>query len=357
MVSIILKGISKKYGAKTALFPSDLDIKDREIFCLIGPSGSGKTTLLRIIAGLETPTEGEVYFDKREVTSLKPSRRNIGMVFQDYALWPHMDVYHNVSMVLKNKIQKDEERRKVESILKRVGLSHKSDSRISELSGGEMQRVALARALIMEPDILLMDEPLSNLDAKIKQSLMVEMLRIIKEQRITTVLVTHAQEEAYEMADRIAVMNRGEVEQVGEPEDLYRNPTNLFVADFMADNILMPVTLSGRSQVSVTVTGKMGTMNFGTGKLPLGFESGIIVARISALSVKNSMINPSLSATILDYKFKAGGYDMLLQLPDSTIITKNVEKKSIQIGKTAYLGLEEGSYHIFPNESNIPVPA
>ncbi len=350
MVSISIKGISKKYGDRTAIFPADLEINDQEIFCIIGPSGSGKTSLLRIIAGLEIPTTGSVHFGDRNVTGLKPNRRNIGMVFQDYALWPHLDVYHNVSMVLESRLEREAEEKKVQDILKRVGLSHKSNSRISELSGGEMQRVALARALIKEPDILLMDEPLSNLDAKIKQLLMVEMLRIIKERNITTVFVTHAQEEAYEMADRIAVMDNGRIEQVGEPEELYRNPASLFVADFMADNVTIPVSVSGKSRETVVLNGEMGNMEFPLEKIPPGFVNGTIVARIDALKVEKMHVEPSFPVTVLDYKFKAGRYAMLLKLKNDQVISKNLEKKPIKRREEAVLVLNDGGYFIFRDE-------
>jgi len=150
MVSILLKNLSKNYGSKRALENTNLEIRDREIFCIIGPSGSGKTSLLRLISGLESPTAGSIHFNGKDVTNVKANARNIGMVFQDYALWPHLNVYGNISLVLKGKMSRGEEKAKVSGILEKVGLGHKIDSRISELSGGEMQRVALARALVMK---------------------------------------------------------------------------------------------------------------------------------------------------------------------------------------------------------------
>ena len=355
MASIEIRGVTKKYGSKVAIQNADLEIRDKEIFSIIGPSGSGKTSLLRIIAGLETPTSGRVYFNGRDVTDLKPSDRNIGMVFQDYALWPHLDVYHNISLVLKGK----DEREKVSSILDRVGLSHKMKSRISDLSGGEMQRVALARALVMNPDILLMDEPLSNLDTKIKRDLIVETLRVIRDIGITTVFVTHAQEEAYEMADRLAVMNQGLIEQTGSPEEVYTNPVSLFVADFMSESIVLQVSVQSREDGMIRMTGEAGPLEIPEDLVPVGFAQGRVVIRIDELEVTNVFSAPCLPASVLDYRFNTGVYDMLLTLPGSRIIRKRVPRKVGSIGDKVFLRLVPGSFFIFSEDiavSDPPLP-
>jgi ABC-type Fe3+/spermidine/putrescine transport system ATPase subunit len=352
MVSIEIRGVTKRFGSKVAIHNADLEIHDKEIFSIIGPSGSGKTSLLRIIAGLETPTSGRVYFNGKDVTDLKPNERNIGMVFQDYALWPHLDVYHNISLVLKGK----EEKEKVSSILNRVGLSHKMKSRISDLSGGEMQRVALARALVMNPDILLMDEPLSNLDTKIKRDLIVETLRVIRDIGITTVFVTHAQEEAYEMADRLAVMNQALIEQIGRPEEVYTNPASLFVADFMSESIVLQMSVESRKDGMVRMTGEAGPLEIPEEFVPVGFAQGRIVIRIDELEVTNAISDPCLPASVMDYRFNTGVYDMLLTLPESRIIRKRVPRKIGNVGDKVFLRLVPGSFFIFPDDVTVPEP-
>ncbi|MHB1439913.1 MAG: ABC transporter ATP-binding protein [Cuniculiplasma sp.] len=353
MASIEIKGVTKRFGSKIAIHNADLEIGDKEIFSIIGPSGSGKTSLLRIIAGLETPTSGRVYFNGRDVTDLKPSDRNIGMVFQDYALWPHLDVYHNISLVLKGK----EEEERVSSILNRVGLSHKMKSRISDLSGGEMQRVALARALVMNPDILLMDEPLSNLDTKIKRDLIVETLRVIRDIGITTVFVTHAQEEAYEMADRLAVMNHGLIEQVGIPEEVYTNPASLFVADFMSESVVLQISVQSREDGMVRMSGEGEPLEIPEELVPMEFERGKIVIRMDELELTNAISPPCLPATVLDYRFNTGVYDLLLTIPDGRIIRKRVQRKVGNVGDKVFLRLVPDSFFIFKDDVAVSEPA
>jgi len=217
-----------------------LEAKPGEFLTLLGPSGCGKTTTLRIIAGFEKPDKGKIYFNDIVMNDVPPYERNIGIVFQDYALFPHMTVYDNISFGLKlRKLSKEEIKRRVSWALELVGLKGFEDRYPEQLSGGQQQRVALARALVIEPQLLLLDEPLSNLDAKIRERLRGEIKRIQKELGITTIYVTHDQEEAMAISDRIAVMSVGKIEQVGNPLDLYYNPKNEFVAKFLGlSNIL-----------------------------------------------------------------------------------------------------------------------
>ncbi len=217
-----------------------LRVKDREFLTLLGPSGCGKTTTLRIIAGFEKPESGKIIFNGKVVNDVPPYRRNIGIVFQDYALFPHMTVFKNVAFGLEmRKTPKDEVERRVNQVLELVGLKGLENRYPEQLSGGQQQRVALARALVIEPELLLLDEPLSNLDAKIRERLRGEIRRIQRELGITTIYVTHDQEEAMAISDRIAVMNVGTIEQVGKPLELYYNPRTEFVARFLGlSNIL-----------------------------------------------------------------------------------------------------------------------
>ena len=237
MSKIIIKDAVKKYGEKTVIKSVNLEIQDGEFFTLLGPSGCGKTTLLRMIAGFNSIEGGEFYFNDTLINNMDPSKRNIGMVFQNYAVFPNMTVRGNIEFGLKErKVPKDEMDERVEKILDIMKIREYADRKPQNLSGGQQQRVALARAIVIEPDVLLMDEPLSNLDAKLRVDLREEIRRIQKEIGITTVYVTHDQEEAMAVSDRIAVMKDGVIEQCDKPRKIYHKPNNMFVASFIGTN-------------------------------------------------------------------------------------------------------------------------
>ncbi len=246
-VGISIKHAVKKYQDFTAIPDLSLEIKPGEFFTLLGPSGCGKTTLLRMIAGFNSIEGGEFYFGDRLINDLDPAKRNIGMVFQNYAIFPHLTVRKNVAFGLQNrKLPKDQIEKQTEKFLKLMKIDQFADRLPEKLSGGQQQRVALARALAIEPDVLLMDEPLSNLDAKLR----VEMREVIKEIQnslgITTVYVTHDQEEAMAVSDRIAVMSEGVIQQVGSPKTLYQRPGNLFVSTFIGrTNVIEAKVIEG----------------------------------------------------------------------------------------------------------------
>ncbi|MEM1773127.1 MAG: ABC transporter ATP-binding protein, partial [Desulfurococcaceae archaeon] len=234
MTRIMLENISKYYGSVVAVDDVSLKIDKGEFFAILGPSGCGKTTTLRIIAGFEVPDKGKVYFDDDDVTFLKPYKRNTAMVFQNYALWPHMTVYENVAYGLKIKrkelgLSDEEIKKRVDWALELVKLKGFENRYPLQLSGGQQQRVALARALVVQPRVLLLDEPLSNLDAKLRIEMREELKRLQKSLGITTIYVTHDQLEAMSMSDRISVMNKGKVIQVGTPKELYYSPRSIFV--------------------------------------------------------------------------------------------------------------------------------
>lgn len=233
-VNIRIQNAVKKYGDNVVIPDLSLDIKEGEFFTLLGPSGCGKTTLLRMIAGFNSIEGGDFYFGDRRINDLDPSKRNIGMVFQNYAIFPNMTVEKNVEFGLKNRnVSKEERAIEVKKFLKLMQIEDFAERMPEKLSGGQQQRVALARALVIKPDVLLMDEPLSNLDAKLR----IEMRTAIKQLQnsigITTVYVTHDQEEAMAVSDRIAVFNHGVIQQIGTPKALYQRPANLFVANFI----------------------------------------------------------------------------------------------------------------------------
>ncbi|MGL4850555.1 MAG: ABC transporter ATP-binding protein [Clostridium sp.] len=231
---IRIEGIEKYFGKNKVLNKINLEIKKGEFVSLLGPSGCGKTTLLRIVSGLEKENIGKIFVDGKNISGLSPSKRNIGIVFQNYVLFPNMTVFENIAYGLVNrKIPKNEIEEKVKEILIKVDLLHIKDKYPKQLSGGQQQRVALARAVILEPNILLLDEPLSALDAKVRESLRREIKKLQKELGVTTIMVTHDQEEALTMSDKIVVMNNANIMQVGCPEEIYKNPSNEFVADFI----------------------------------------------------------------------------------------------------------------------------
>ena len=240
MVTIELKNLTKRFGEITAAKNITLTIKDGEFFTLLGPSGCGKTTTMRIIAGLEFPTEGQVFFNGTDVTNLPSYERNTGMVFQNYALWPHMKVFDNVAYGLNvRSMPQNEVKEKVMDALENVKLGGMEDRFPTQLSGGQQQRVALARVLVINPAVLLLDEPLSNLDAKLRVQMREEIKALQKRYKITTVYVTHDQEEAMSVSDRIAIQNYGAVRQVGTPSEIYNTPQNVFIATFMGRGTLL----------------------------------------------------------------------------------------------------------------------
>jgi iron(III) transport system ATP-binding protein len=264
---IAVDNLTKRFGALAAVSEVSLSVEEGEMFTLLGPSGCGKTTLLRLLAGFYAPDSGEIRFGDRVVNHVPPHERGIGMVFQNYALWPHMTVAENVSYGLKlRKVTADDMTRRVHGVLEKVGLSGLGERYPGQLSGGQQQRVALARALVLNPQMLLLDEPLSNLDAKIRVQVRAEIRKLQKELGITAVYVTHDQEEALAMSDRIAVFNLGRTCQIGPPKALYERPTNPFVADFIGINNLVPGTVksvAGTGLRAETALGEIAAIHDG----------------------------------------------------------------------------------------------
>ncbi len=256
MDAIRADAIVKHFGQVKALDGVTVEVAAGELFFLLGASGCGKTTLLRCIAGLETPTSGAIFFGGKEVTTLPPHKREAAMVFQSYALWPHLNVERNIAFGLEErKVDRAEIRRRVGEALELVHLAGMGDRGIDQLSGGQQQRVALARALVVRPKCLLLDEPLSNLDAKLRIEMRREIRRIVKEGGLTGVYVTHDQEEALSMADRMAVLNKGRIEQLGTAEEVYRNPHTAFVSGFIGEtNLVQGKTIEVRGEFAMIET-------------------------------------------------------------------------------------------------------
>jgi spermidine/putrescine transport system ATP-binding protein len=278
MSEIQLKNISKSYGDLQAVEDVSLSVRDGELLCLLGPSGCGKSTTMRMISGLETPTSGEVYLGDENVTDEPAYDRDTSMVFQNWALFPYKTVLENVAFGLKMRGDGSDERtRRAEEMLERVHMNGYEDHSTTDLSGGQKQRVALARSLAVDPDVLLLDEPLSNLDKRLREEMEIELKDIHKEFDKTFVYVTHNQDEAFTLADRIGIINDGQLVQVGEPTEVYRNPTNRFVEEFLGDTNF--------------VAGEITEVGDGYGHLSTEFGSTIRVPASSA-------IEPGASLTV-----------------------------------------------------------
>ena len=303
-VDIRIKNAVKRYGENTVIKDLSVEIKEGEFFTLLGPSGCGKTTLLRMIAGFNSIEGGDFFFGERRVNDMDPAKRNIGMVFQNYAIFPNMTVKDNVAFGLKNrKVPKDQCEKETDEFLKLMQIDEYRDRMPERLSGGQQQRVALARALVIKPDVLLMDEPLSNLDAKLR----VEMRTAIKEIQnrigITTVYVTHDQEEAMAVSDRIAVMDGGVIQQIGRPRDLYQRPENLFVATFIGRTNVLDAKLE--------CAGGKGTLTFTDGHAVqldnIDPEAASQAVKVSVRSeefvIQRDATAPGVSATVDDSVF------------------------------------------------------
>ena len=304
--------IVKQFGSVRALDGVSLEIASGELFFLLGASGCGKTTLLRCIAGLERPTSGKVMFGEVDVTRLAPHKREAAMVFQSYALWPHLDVERNVAFGLEErKVAKAEVRQRVGEALELVKLGGMADRAIDQLSGGQQQRVALARALVVRPKCLLLDEPLSNLDAKLRIEMRHEIRRIVKEGGLTAVYVTHDQEEALSMADRMAVMHRGRIEQVGSPEEVYRTPRTAMVAGFIGETNLIKgrvIEVRGEFVMADTLGGPLVGRLGGPDRVPAAGEEIVLSVRPEAWRLdaggENALTGRIVSRTYLGQRIQ-----------------------------------------------------
>ncbi len=252
---ITIKDLTLSFGETEVLKGINLDIKPGEFFAFLGPSGSGKSTLLRAIAGFGPTPQGQILLGDENIIDQPPWKRNVGMVFQSYALWPHMTVRQNVAYGLEErKVPKAEIKKRVDNALNLVGLLHLAERRPSQLSGGQQQRVAIARTVVVEPRVLLLDEPLSNLDANLREQMRRDLLDLQRQLGLTTIFVTHDQEEANTISDRMAVLDQGIIQQVGEPMDLYDNPTNRFVADFLGTANILNGKIKSASSGSIFET-------------------------------------------------------------------------------------------------------
>jgi spermidine/putrescine transport system ATP-binding protein len=327
-----LRGLSKTFGDFTAVRDVDFGIRAGEFFSMLGPSGCGKTTILKMIAGFERPTSGKVMLEGVDVSSVPPHKRNINTVFQQYALFPHMSVSDNVAFGLRaKKLRESEIKTRVAEMLDVVRLGDFANRRPAQLSGGQQQRVALARALVNMPSALLLDEPLAALDLKLREAMQIELKRIQAEVGITFVFVTHDQGEALTMSDRIAVINEGRVEQIAAPEEIYNNPSSLFVAGFIGSANLLPGTLVGRDGDTYVVELKSGLRVAAEAGRPA--QTG---ARVSVM-LRPERLHPvalepadgcGLRGTVTDVIFHGAWLRVALRLADGTEVVAEADADS-----------------------------
>lgn len=344
----IYKGDDKK--TFTAVDNVSIDIEPGEFVTLLGPSGCGKTTTLRMIAGFEVPTSGDIYIGEERVNSLTPDKRDTAMVFQTYALFPHLNIFENVAYGLRIKgLPEADIKRYVEKILSLVGLEGLSKRAPNQLSGGQQQRVALARALVMQPSVLLFDEPLSNLDAKLRVYMRTEIRKIQKEIGITSVYVTHDQAEAMSMSDRVIIMNKGVIEQVGTPQEIYKKPASEFVADFIGVANIFDAEVE-------EVNGDGVVIDLFDAKFTVKTEAEVkakdkvkVVIRPEAINVSDKgNVDVQVKASVFmgayqDYVVKHGNFDV-------TVLDYNpANKKVFNEGENVYLDIDPNSIHIIPN--------
>ncbi|MCC9620335.1 ABC transporter ATP-binding protein [Thalassospira sp. MA62] len=317
-ISLDLRGVSKSYGSVQALKPLDLSVRPGELVSLLGPSGCGKTTTLRIIGGFETPDYGDVIIGDRDVTELPPNKRGLGMMFQSYGLFPHMTVLENVAFGLKmHNVKKAARIAQSDAMLERVHLGPYRDRKISALSGGQQQRVALARALVTNPSILLLDEPLGALDKNLREHMQFELREIQRSLGITTILVTHDQEEALTMSDRIAVMKDGCVQQIGSPTEIYMRPASLFVSEFLGTSNIFRARAAGTvidGRINVVLEqGEKTVSVLADASLPMG---EMINVAIRPEHLKLAPVDDAvLQGTMLDVVFRGSFFACEINVP------------------------------------------
>jgi len=358
MAAIRLVNLFKRFDKVVAVDGVSLDIPDGHFVVLLGPSGCGKTTTLRCIAGLETPDNGEIWIGDEMVNELPPKDRDVAMVFQNYALYPHMSVYDNIAFPLKmRKVEKGEIDRRVKEVAELLGIRHLLDRKPRQLSGGEQQRVALGRAIVRRPRVYLMDEPLSNLDAKLRLFMRAELKRLQRELKTTTVYVTHDQAEAMAMADRIAVMNKGRVLQYADPATIYDRPSSVFVATFIGSPPMNMI------KCSVKQEGDVAQLDAGSFVYTLPREiSGLVLDKAQSgevfLGVRPEDIRISLERTPSSvftsevYVVEHQGVNLVVDLKVGSDIIKAVSPPmALSIGQEVWVGFESYRIHIYDGKT------
>ena len=311
---LVLNRVSKYYGDFCAVNDLSLTIPDGSFFALLGPSGCGKTTTLRMIAGLEEPTQGTIHIGQTDITTQKPYRRNVNTVFQNYALFPHLTIFENVAFGLRRRGIKDVTD-EVDKALNLVELGHLAQRKPAQLSGGQQQRIAVARAIVNRPEVLLLDEPLGALDLKLRRQMQIELKRIQMEVGITFIHVTHDQEEAMTMADTIAVMNEGKIEQMGSATDLYEAPKTAFVANFLGQCNLIKGKIQSRAGGKAVITAKSHTFEVPLSRVSTESDSVLLGVRPEKLRLDDQGVNSIKGCTVIDRSFIGTSTQYLVRSP------------------------------------------
>jgi ABC-type sugar transport system ATPase subunit len=362
-IALAVKDVSKSYGDQKVLKGINVEVKDKEFLILLGPSGCGKTTLLRIIAGLLTLNSGSVILKGRDITHTPAYHRDIGMVFQNYALFPHMNVFQNIAFGLRMRgLSKEEIEQRIRSILKLVHLEGMGNRSVKQLSGGQQQRVALARALVLKPSLLLLDEPLSNLDAKLRAAVRVEIAQIQRELGLTAILVTHDQTEAMTMGDRIILMQDGIIQQSASPTDIYEKPENVFVASFIGSpqiNLFNGAVRGGVFQfeeinhaLPVEKISSLACADIRNGKIPEGRY--VLGVRPEGFTIeKCGAGEPIIEGKIIFIENLGADYYLHVRTGEKTVIVRNPPQggSDFAVGDAVGLCFRPGSVHVFDAES------
>jgi len=357
MAEVRLSNLVKRFGSVTAVDNLNLKVEDKEFIVLLGPSGCGKTTALRCIAGLETPDGGEIYIGDELVNDIPPKERDIAMVFQSYALYPHMTVFNNLAFPLKmRKYSKSEIHQRVQKSADLLRIGELLERKPKQLSGGQAQRVALGRAIIREPKVFLMDEPLSNLDAKLRLHMRAELKRLQKELGTTTIYVTHDQAEAMTMGDRVAIMNLGELQQYSSPHEAYNNPQNLFVAGFLGSPPMNFIDCTYQERDG-------GTLDSGTFQLSLPeaisdnvkkniSNSEVVLGfRPEDVTLSNLEVSDSIKAEVYVYEPLGSEIIVDLKIGDTLARAKVSPDTQLKIGQPEWLNLNKNKMQIFDKKT------
>lgn len=360
MAGVRVEGMFKKFGNVTALDNVSLEFKDGQLTVLVGPSGCGKTTLLRIIAGLEDATSGSVFIGNEVVNQVPPWERNIAMVFQSYALYPHMTVFDNIAFPLRaRKMSKAEVKQRVEQTAALLGLSELLQRKPRQLSGGQMQRVALGRAIVRKPEVFLMDEPLSNLDAKLRVEMRAELKRLQKDLGVTTIYVTHDQAEAMTMADNLVVMRSGVIQQMGDPEEVYSHPRNTFVGGFIGSPAMNFIPCSvdcAEGHLRAPDFQCKAPSRFAEALRRRGKDTVLVGVRPEDIKVLPTVEDGAVPATV--YISEPMGKEMLLTVEVGGTLAKAITPTSMRprIGETVWLTFDEACVHLFDSETEEALP-
>jgi multiple sugar transport system ATP-binding protein len=363
LVRVRLEDVSKRFGTTTVVSGSTFEVNDKEFFIILGPSGCGKTTTLNMIAGLEEPTGGKIYFDDKMVNDLSPEKRDVAMVFQSFALYPNLSIHDNIAFPLKlRKMKKEEVEKKVDEASKKLRITHLLAKKPHQLSGGERQRVALARAIVREPKVFLLDEPLSNIDAKLRVHMRAELIALQNELKVTTIYVTHDQIEAMTMADKVMIMDNSRISQIGQPLEVFHKPANLFVAGFIGTPPmnLFQCRLKGEDGHRVIandffslavddafaklIVQMAPDLDLVLGVRPQDIEPGTSSTGDASFAAEVYAVEPLGTETIVDVKLGDGIYKFV---GPATFMSKIGDKLNLQINKA--------NVHVFDKKTELAI--